>query len=125
MDTCNGLDVGCELANARLCAFDAREEVLAAEGLRSRRLHAVVSSRLVVCRRVVHRHVGMRYVGWLCVCAGLRILRWLRIVGIATTLEGRRRAELLSLAVILFRRVSLLSSGRVVATAYSSVIGVG
>jgi hypothetical protein len=52
-------------------------------------------------------HVGMRYVGWLLVCAGLRILRWLRIVGVAMTLEGRRRAELLGLAVILFRRVSL------------------
>jgi hypothetical protein len=41
------------------------------------------------------------------------------------TLEGRRGVELLLGLVILFGRVSFVNSGRAVARAYSSVIGVG
>jgi hypothetical protein len=55
----------------------------------------------------------------------LRILRRLRVVGLAMALERRGRVELLLRLVILLGRVSLVNSGRAGATAYSSAIGVG
>lgn len=126
MDARDGLDVRGELADATLCAFDAREEVIAIERLWSWRLHAGVCA---VDTAIVHWHVGVRNILLLRVGlaqrTGLRILRRLRVVGLAMALERRGRVELLLRLVILLGRVSLVNSGRAGATAYSSAIGVG
>jgi hypothetical protein len=69
------------------------------------------------------RHVLLLRVGR-AESAGLRVLRRLRVVGVAMALQRRWGVELLLGLVILCGRVSVAASGRADASAYASAIGV-
>lgn len=120
MNVGDGLDVRRELSDARLCAGDAREEVLLAQGPGAVLLCWCSSVRAsgIVSVDGRKRHVsmgnGLR--------ATLRVLRLLRIVGVAMRERRRRRVRRL---VILCCRVSSCCSSCAIAAAYASAIGVG
>ena len=121
MDVGDGLDVRRELTDSLLHAFNALKEFLLSQGLRSGRLQW----RLGICA-VLRRHgrICVRHILRVCWTQGarLRVLRGLRVIGVAV-LKRRRRVELR--IIVLCRRVSYCISCCALLMAYSSAVRVG
>ena len=82
----NSLDVRSKLTDALLCAFNAREEIISAQRLGPGRLDGVALARQAVEGHVCMRDVLPIRLRW-AQGTSLRILRRLRVIGLAMALE--------------------------------------